>query len=91
MLRRDIPDGNTSLTVFPCQPNKRGKTVKEHRIQFMWVQHDESKQNFIPVRQKNGGGNRLISHTDADNWKTSALFFPDGKSSWAGHLNEMNK
>ena len=21
MLRKDIPDGNTSLTVFPCQPN----------------------------------------------------------------------
>ena len=43
---------------------KRKKTndEKEHRNQIKWIHYSEVSQTFIPVRQKNGGGNRYISY-----------------------------
>ena len=77
--------------------SKKRKVVKEHRIQVRWFHYDPPKKAFVPVGQKNGGGNRFITHTN-DNppsleelmEKASALFFPGGKSVFAGHLGEMN-
>ncbi|PFX27866.1 hypothetical protein AWC38_SpisGene7419 [Stylophora pistillata] len=62
------------------------------------MNYDQTKKKFVTVRQKNGGGNRLITYTDADPLKMKelveracALFFPGGKNSFAGHIDEMNK
>ena len=33
--------------------------VKEHRIQVRWSHWNKAKCEFMPVKQKNGGGNRL--------------------------------
>ena len=44
---------------------KKGKKTndrKEHRIQIEWIHYSEVSQTSIPVRQKNGGGNRYISY-----------------------------
>ena len=78
--------------------SKKRKVVKEHRIQVRWLHYDPPKKAFVPVRQKNGGGNRFIAYTNDDPpsleeimEKASALFFPGGKSVFAGHLDEMNR
>ena len=45
---------------------KKGKMerVKEHRIQVRWSHWNKAKCEFMPVKQKNGGGNRYIVYTD---------------------------
>lgn len=80
--------------------NKKRRIVKEHRIQVRWSHYDEKKKEFITVRQKNGGGNRFIPYTDEEpltgcrletlTEKACALFFPDGKNYFSGHIQEMN-
>ena len=78
--------------------NKKWKIVKQHRIQVRWIHYDQIKKTFVPVLQKNGGGNRFITYTDADPLrieelveKACALFFPGGKNNFAGHKEEMGK
>ena len=46
-------------------PQKR-KIVKEHRIQVRWLHYDESEKRLTSVHQKNGGGTRFITYSDAD-------------------------
>ena len=36
--------------------------VKEHHIQVCWSHWNKAKCEFMPVKQKNGGGNRYIVH-----------------------------
>ena len=68
--------------------SKKRKVVKDHRIQVRWLHYDPPKKAFVPVPQKNGGGNRFIAYTN-DNPpsleelmdKASALFFPGGRVS----------
>lgn len=62
-----------------------------------WLYYDERKKKFTSVRQKNGGGNRFIAYTDTKpltledlTEKACTLFFPNGKNSFAGRLEEMN-
>ena len=77
--------------------NKKHKIVKEHRIQVR-LSHDIRKKDFRTVRQKNGGGNRLIPYTDKEplkletrlTEKVRALFFPDGENNFAGRTQEIN-
>ncbi len=40
---------------------KKRKADKEHRIQVRWIHYDEKSKLFVPVRQKNGGGNRIVT------------------------------
>ena len=68
---------------------KKRKTDKEHRIQVRWIHYDEQSESFVPVRQKNGGGNRFVAYTASEpptveevKQKATALFFPDGKSAF---------
>ena len=75
---------------------KKRKTDKEHRIQVRWIHYDESSEIFVPVRQKNGGGNRYVAYTASEpptveelKQKATALFFPDGKSAFAGSVDDM--
>ena len=42
--------------------SKKRKVVKEHRIQVRWLHYDPPKKAFVPVRQKNGGGNRFSNY-----------------------------
>ena len=42
---------------------KKRKTGKEHRIQVRWIHYDEQSESFVPVRQRNGGGNRFVAYT----------------------------
>ena len=77
---------------------KKRKIEKQHRVQVRWMHYDQIKKKFVAVRQKNGGGNRFITYTDADPLKMEelvdracALFFPGGKNNFAGHIDEMNK
>lgn len=72
--------------------------VKEHRIQVRWLHYDTYKKAFVPVRSKNGGGNRFIAYTDVEPpsleelmEKASALFFPGENNVFAGHLDKMNR
>ena len=51
-----------------------------------WLHYKPPKKAFVPVRQKNGGGNRFIAYTNDDPprleelmEKASALVFPGGK------------
>ena len=77
---------------------KKRKTVtdKEHRIQFRWIHYDKKSEVFAPVRQKNGGGNRFVAYHASEpptveelKQKATALFFPDGKSAFAGSVDDM--
>ena len=45
---------------------KKRKTDKEHRIQVRWIHYDEQSEIFVPVRQKNGGGNQFVAYTASD-------------------------
>ena len=42
---------------------KKMERVKEH-IQVRWSHWNKAKCEFMPVKQKNGGGNRYIVYTD---------------------------
>ena len=75
---------------------KKRKTDKEHRIQFRWINYDEQSESFVPVRQKNAGGNRFVAYTASEpptvgelKHKATALFLPDGKSAPAGSVDDM--
>ena len=39
---------------------RKMERVKEHRIQVCWSQWSKAKCEFMPVKQKNGGGDRYI-------------------------------
>ena len=43
---------------------RKMERVKEHRIQVRWSHWNKAKCEFMPVKQKNGGGNRYIVYTD---------------------------
>ena len=54
------------------------------------------KNEFTPVCQKNGGGNRFLMYSDAEPLtlidimeRASSLFFPGGKNDFAGFLENM--
>ena len=75
---------------------KKRKTDKEHRIQVRWIHYDKKLEVYVPVRQKNGGGNRFVAYTASEpptvaelKQKATALFFPDGKSAFAGSVDDM--
>ncbi|PFX23934.1 hypothetical protein AWC38_SpisGene11474 [Stylophora pistillata] len=62
------------------------------------MHYDQTKEKFVTVGQKNGGGNCFITYTGTDPLKMEelveracALFFAGGKNSFAGHIDEMNK
>lgn len=38
------------------------------------MHYDQTKKKFVTVRQKNGGGNRFITYTDADPLKMEELY-----------------
>lgn len=78
------------------QKGKKRKIDKERRIQIRWIHHGEKSQAFIPVRQKNAGGNRFASYSSSEaptveelKNKASALSFPDGKSLFSGQAHVM--
>ena len=75
---------------------KKRKIDKEHRIQFRWIHYNGVTKTFETVRQKNGGGNRFIAYSasTAPHLKdlklmASKLFFPEGKSVFAGSVDNM--
>jgi len=75
---------------------KKRKTDKEHRIQVRWIHYDKKSEVFVPVRQKNCGGNRFVAYTASEpstveelKQKATTLFFPDGKSAFAGPVDDM--
>ena len=77
---------------------KKRKTDKEHQIQVHWIHHDKKSEVFLPVRQRNGGGNRFVAYTTSEpptveeqKQKATALFFPEGKSAFefAGSVDDM--
>ena len=70
---------------------KKRKSDEEHRIQVRWIHYDKKSEFFVPVRQKKGGGNRLVAYTALEpptveelKQKATALFFPNGKSAFDG-------
>ena len=78
------------------QKGKKGKIDKRRRIQIRWIHYGEKSQAFIPVRQKNAGGNRFASYSSSEaptveelKNKASALSFPDGKSPFSGQAHVM--
>ena len=62
---------------------KKKSVVKEHRIQVRWHHYDKTVGKYLPVRLKNGGGNRFIAYLSSDPptlpdilQKASELYFP---------------
>ena len=62
---------------------KKRKTDKEHRIQVRWIHYNEQSESFVPVRQRNGGGNRFVAYTALEpptveevKQKATAFIFP---------------
>ena len=75
---------------------KKRKIDKEHRIQVRWIHYNSATKTFETVRQRNGGGNRFIFYNASapPNVKelkllASKLFFPEGKSVFAGDVDDM--
>ena len=73
---------------------KKRKIDKEHQIQIQGIHYSEKSQAFIPVCQKNSGGNHFVSYGTSEaptvedlKDKASALFFPGGKSPFAGQVH----
>ena len=71
--------------------------VKEHRIQVRWSHWNKAKCEFMPVKQKNGGGNRYIVYTDPSSLllgelkqKAIDLFFPSGKNKYGGSADILS-
>ena len=84
------------LGLLDQQKGKKGKIDKERRIQIRWIHYGEKSQAFIPVRQKNAGGNRFASYSSSEaptveelKNKASALSFPDGKPPFSGQAHVM--
>ena len=48
------------------QKGKKRQIDKKHRIQIRWIYYDEKSQAFIPVRQKNAGGNSFVSYSSSE-------------------------
>ena len=80
------------------QPKGKKRKIrdKENRIQMRWIHFNDRSKVFVPVRQRNGGGNRFNSYNafepptvDEIKQKARALFFPDGKSAFAGPVDDM--
>ena len=74
---------------------KKRKIEKQHRVQVRWMHYDQIKKKFVAVRQKNRGGNRFITYTDADPLKMEELWgvcvvFPGWKEQfcWSYRRNE---
>ena len=66
------------------QPKGKKRKIrdKENRIQMRWIHFNDRSKVFVPVRQRNGGGNRFISYNalepptvDEIKQKARALFF----------------
>ena len=66
------------------QPKGKKRKIrdKESRIQMRWIHFNDRSKVFVPVRQRNGGGNRFISYNalepptvDEIKQKARALFF----------------
>ena len=75
---------------------KKHKIDKEHRVQVRWLHYNRNTETFDTVRQKNGGGNRCIAYIASAppnlndlKIKASNLFFPEGKSVFAGPVDNM--
>ena len=77
---------------------KKKSVVKKHRIQVRWHHYDKTMGKYLPVRLKNGGGNRFIAYLPSDPptlpdilQKASELYFPNGQNRFAGQLNKLKK
>ena len=76
---------------------RKMERVKEHRIQVCWSHWNKAKCEFMPVKQKNGGGNRYIVYTDPPSLllgelkqKAIDLFFPSGKNKYGGSADILS-
>ena len=76
---------------------RKMERVKEHRIQVRWSHWNKAKCEFMPVKQKNGGGNRYIVYTDPPSLllgelkqKAIDLFFPSGKNKYGGSADILS-
>lgn len=65
-------------------------------IQFRWLHYNKDTKTYDSVRQKNGGGNRFIAYSASTppslndlKIKASMLYFPEGKSVFAGPVDNM--
>ena len=89
-----------STSQGPKAKKKKMPTVertKEHRIMIRWLHFDEEKGQYLPVRQKNGGGNRFIKYLSSDPptlpdilERASELYFRGGKNKFAGDFNNLS-
>ena len=76
---------------------RKMERVKEHLIQVRWSHWNKAKCEFMPVKQKNGGGNRYIVYTDPPSillgelkQKAIDLFFPSGKNKYGGSADILS-
>ena len=76
---------------------RKMERVKEHRIQVRWSHWNKAKCELMPVKQKNGGGNRYIVYTDPPSLllgelkqKAIDLFFPSGKNKYGGSADILS-
>ena len=76
---------------------RKMERVKEHRIQVRWSHWNKVKCEFMPVKQKNSGGNRYIVYTDPPSLllgelkqKAIDLFFPSGKNKYGGSADILS-
>ncbi len=72
--------------------------IKEHKIQVRWHHYDKTSGKYLPVRQKNGGGNRFVEYLSSNSPtledilnRASKLYFPGGKNKFAGQLVNLKK
>ena len=80
------------------QRKRKSAVIKEHRIQVRWHHYHKASGKYLPVRQKNGGGNRFVEYLsfnpptleDILN-RASKLYFPGGKNKFAGPLVNLKK
>ncbi len=77
---------------------RKSAVIKEHRIQVRWHHYDKTSGKYLPVRQKNGGGNRFVEYLSSNPPtledilnRSSKLYFPGGKNKFAGQLVNLKK
>ena len=80
------------------QRKRKSAVIKEHRIQVRWHHYDKTSRKYLPVRQKNGGGNRFVEYLSSNPPtlddilnRASRLYFPGGKNKFAGQLVNLKK
>ena len=83
---------------FSQRKKRKSAVIKEHRIQVRWQHYDKTSAKYLPVQQKNSGGNCFFEYLSTNPPtledilnRASKLYLLGGKNKFAGQLANLRK